>query len=118
MSIEQDVYALLSNRAQIVAHVGDRIYPYAIPQGVPMPAIAYVRTGTTAVSTLDGVPNLQQARIAIAAWGTGIEQAEQVADAVVGALAAAGVPVSDRMGTYDGDLGFYGVTVECDWWNG
>jgi hypothetical protein len=116
MSIETDVYAALASHAPLAALVGDRIFPYALPEGTALPAVAFARTRTTPMNVLDGVAALTQYRFAAFAWSAGIAGSEEVADAVVGALAVAGVPYEDRAGTLDEESGLYGVAVEFEWW--
>lgn len=120
MSIDSDVFAVMSGHAPLTALLGSgasfRMYPSVIAQGEPMPAAAYA-IRTDSVSTLDGVVVANQTRVVVECWAEGIAQAKAVADAVVGAFAAAIVPVDSRDGRFDPEIGLHVETVEFDWWS-
>ena len=120
MSIDTDVYAVMSGYAPLTALVGSgsavRVYPSVIAQGVAMPAVAYaLRTDT--FGTLLGDVGMYQTRVVVQCWAEGIAQAKAVADAVVGAFAAQIVPLQSRDGLFDAEIGLHAETVEFDWWS-
>lgn len=120
MSIDSDVFAVMSGHAALTTLLGSgsamRMYPSVIAQGASMPAAAYaIRTDT--VGALDGTVSLYQTRVVVECWAEGIAQAKAVADAVVGAFAAAVVPLQGRDGRFDAEIGLHVETVEFDWWS-
>jgi hypothetical protein len=120
MSIDSDVYGVMSGHAALTSLIGSgaafRMFPSAIAQGVAMPAGAYA-IRTDPVALLDATVGIYQSRIVVQCWAEGIAQAKAVADAVVGAFAAAYVPLASRDGAFDADLGLHVETVEFDWWS-
>jgi hypothetical protein len=120
MSIDSDVFAVMSGHAPLTALLGSgaafRMFPSVIAQGEPMPAGAYaIRTDTAQV--LDGTVAAYQTRVIVECWAEGIAQAKSVADAVVGAFAAVVVPMQSRDGRFDPEIGLHVETVEFDWWS-
>lgn len=120
MSIDSDVFAVMSGHAPLTALLGSgsafRMFPSVIAQGETFPAAAYaIRTDT--VQTLDGTVALYQTRVVVECWAEGIAQAKAVADAVVGAFAAVVVPLQSQDGRFDADIGLHVETVEFDWWS-
>lgn len=115
MSAETELYAVLAGSAGLAALVDGRIYPDAIPEDKPLPAVVHSRTATEPVLTIGGIKLAETATIAITAWSPTRTEAEAIADAIATALQLAGQPFSNRSSGYDGDTGLYGVTVETDW---
>jgi len=115
MSAETQLYAVLSGRAGLVALVGDRIYPDAIPEEKALPAVVFLRASTAPVHTIAGALVCEDVHFAITAWATGRNAAEAVADEIAAALAASGNPKTDRSAGFDNEVGLYGVTIETDW---
>lgn len=120
MSIDTDVYAVMSGHAPLTALLGSganfRMFPSVIAQGVAMPAGAYALR-TEPVGTVDGLVVAYQTRVTVQCWAEGIAQAKQIADAVVGAFSAVVVPLQTRDGTFDAEIGLHVETVEFDWWS-
>lgn len=120
MSIDSDVFAVMSGHAPLTALLGSgsafRMYPSVIAQGEPMPAGAYAIRSDT-VQTLEGIVAAYQTRVVVECWAEGIAEAKSVADAVVSAFASAVVPVQSRDGRFDVDIGLHVETVEFDWWS-
>lgn len=120
MTIDSDVFAVMSGHAPLTALLGVgaafRMYPSVIAQGEPMPAAAYA-IRTDPVAGLEGVVLASQSRIVVECWAEGIAQAKDVADAVVGAFAAASVPCAGRDGRFDLEIGLHVESVEFDWWS-
>lgn len=120
MSIDSDVFAVMSGHAPLTALLGTganfRMFPSVIAQDVPFPAGAYaIRTDT--LQFLDGTVAFNQTRVVVECWAQGIAEAKAVADAVVGAFAASTVPLQSRDGRFDVELGLHVETVEFDWWS-
>lgn len=120
MSIDSDVFAVMSGHAPLAALLGSgsafRMFPSVIAQGVAMPAAAYALR-TDPIATLEGTIAAYQTRVVVECWAEGIAQAKAVADAVVDAFAAAVVPCAGRDGRFDADVGLHVETVEFDWWS-
>ncbi len=117
MSAETDLYAALTARAGLVAIVGTRIYPDAIPEEQDLPAVVYQRSSTSLTTTLANVTVVEEVRFGISAWATTRTVAESIADEIAVALITAINPIVDRQTGYDHETGLYAVTVECDWWH-
>lgn len=115
MSAETELYAVLSGSAGLTALVNLRIYPDAIPENEPLPAVVFVRAGTNPTYTIGGVLVCEDARFQISAWGNTRASAEAVADQVATLLRSAGNPAVDRSSGFDGEVGLYAVTLECNW---
>lgn len=116
MSIDSDVYALLSGNAGLTALVGTRIFPQVIAQGESMPALVYA-IRTDSVTQLYGPVGLDRSRIVVQAWAASIAEAKTIADAVAAAFWTAFVPYESRDGAYDAEIGLHSEVVEFDWWS-
>ena len=115
MSAETELYAVLAASAGLSALVADRIYPDAIPEDKPSPAVVYGRTATDPVVTIHGVKVAETATLSITAWAMTRTESDAIADAIATALQLAGQPFRNRSSGYDDEVGLYGVSVETDW---
>lgn len=120
MSIDSDVYAVMSGDAGVTAILGSgsaiRLFPSVIAQGVAMPAAAYA-IQTEPVAGIGGVVLANQSRVVVECWAEGIAQAKSLADAIVAAFAAEVVPLASRDGRFDVEVGLHVESVEFDWWS-
>jgi hypothetical protein len=120
MSIDSDIFAVMSSHAPLTTLLGTgsafRMFPSVIAQDVSFPAGAYA-IRTDPVVGLEGVVLANQTRVVVECWAQGISEAKGVADAVVGAFAAAVVPLVSRDGRFDVEIGLHVETVEFDWWS-
>lgn len=116
MSVETTLYGILSGHAALTALVGNRIYPDVIAQGEALPALIYRKMGADMFPTLDGVVGIASYRMAVSCWAHKKDDAENVCDKVIAALAASVIPVESRMGDFDTEVGLFGATVEFDMW--
>ncbi|NSW92318.1 MAG: DUF3168 domain-containing protein [Firmicutes bacterium] len=85
--IEFDVYAYLSNHPDLVAMVGDEIYPIILPQREePYPydwaGITYFLVSHPEVYSKDGPAGLSFPRLQISVWSNAYTKAKQVAELV------------------------------------
>lgn len=87
MSAESELYSLLSAAAGVIALVADRIYPDLIPEGKDAPYLGYERANAEPVTTLEGTVLAWRVNLVIACWADTRLQANQIADAVLAALA-------------------------------
>jgi hypothetical protein len=83
MGIEAGIYSRLSGSTAIVALVGTRVYPQAIPQGSGYPNIAFAVTSDEVIHSTTGPTTLRQASLEIDcysqnSYSTAIEVAEAV----------------------------------------
>lgn len=115
MTAETELYGTLSGHAGLVSLVDDSIFPDAIPEGKPLPAVVYLRSGTNPTHTIDGALVCEDVHFVITAWSETRGEAEAVADQIELALSAAGNPKVDRSSGYDNETGLFAVTVETDW---
>lgn len=115
MSAETQLYAALSGRTELSSLVGTRIYPDAIPENSPLPAVVYVRASTNPTYTIGGQLVCEDVRMAVTVWATSRTEAEAVADQVRSAINVAGHPIVDRSSGFDNEVGLFAVTIETDW---
>lgn len=102
MSAETDLYAALSGALAVTALVSTRIYPDVVPADEPLPCVAYTRTGSDPVRTIhSAAPVAETAFIDVVCMAESRVAADQVADAVETAAAAAGFSRADRLGGFD-----------------
>lgn len=119
MSIETDFRATLAAHAPLAALVGTRIALNAVPEGEDVPLVVYACAHDRTLG-LDNSLLADQCAIQVDCWAATGTQAEQVADAVVAAVATApadsGACVLTRAPTHDPELGLDGVTLTVEWW--
>ncbi len=119
MSIETDFRATLAAHAPLVALVGTRIALNAVPENSPLPLVVYACTHDRTLG-LDNSLLADQCAIQVDCWAATGAEADQVADAVVAAVAAAapdtGACVLTRTTAHDPELGLDGVTLAVEWW--
>lgn len=116
MTINSEVYAVMSGYAPLVTLVGTRIYPDAASQGDVFPSVVYMLPASEGLGVLSGELSLMRHRVVVAAWSPVKDVADEVADAVIAAFAAASVPAEARSAEYDEDSGLYSTTTEFDYW--
>lgn len=115
MSAETELYAALSGQAGLTALVSTRIYPDAIPEGKPLPAVVYIRSSTQPTYTIGGVLVCEDVHFMITGWAESRSDADAVADEIAAALTLAGNPSLDRSGGFDAETGLFAASIECDW---
>lgn len=104
MSTETVLFALLAANAGVGALVADRIYPEVAPQDVDRPFVVYQRESTQPLYTIHGTLALQSVFVSMTCYAATRASAEDIADAVIAALAATTFELLDRTGGYDPDL--------------
>lgn len=119
MSIETDFRATLAAYGPLAALVGPRIVANAAPKGAPFPLVTFASNHNPTVG-LDGTLLALQVSLQVQCWGETAAQADQVADAVVAALATAprdaGATLLDRSTAFDPDIQKDGTTLTIEWW--
>lgn len=116
MSAESDLYAALAGHAPLTALVSTRIYPDAIPEDKPLPAVVYSTEAAAPEWCLNDTAAATAYRFRIVAWGTTRTAAGGVGDQVVAALLVAGVPYDNRFSGFDAEVGQYADVTEITWW--
>ena len=61
--LETGIFSYLSGHTGVHAAVADRIYPFAVPQEMTLPAVAYQRVSGNRMLAHDGGPDFAEARI-------------------------------------------------------
>jgi hypothetical protein len=113
VAAEETVLTALSGYANLVALVGQRIYPDAMPEKTLYPAVVFSRPATEPIRTIHGtVVTDAFVDISITAWGRTRTQADGVANRVIEAIQAAGETWTGRSGAYDAEMDLYASTVE------
>ena len=86
MRLRADVHSVLSGSTAVTALVATRITRGVVPQNSPKPYIAYRKVGAPRLQVLTGPTGEEEARIEVACFGATAEEAEDVAEAVRGAM--------------------------------
>jgi hypothetical protein len=120
MSLESNLYSLLSSDVNITAIVSARIYPVTLPQGAALPALTYSRISTTPEYTHDGAEGIARARVQIDCWAERHATALSLAQAVLGALVGAtdmGVSFfENEVDLYEPERGIYHRVLDMIVW--
>jgi len=114
VTLRADVFTVLSGSTTLTALVATRIYRGTVPQTDVKPYVAYRKVGSPRLQVLTGPTGEEQARIEVACFGSDAGQAENVAEAVRGAMSgwrdlSLGVHRSDLVGEVD----FYDDVLEA-----
>ena len=117
MSAETDIYAALAASTELAWLVAARIYPDAIPEECPMPAIAFVRVGGEKFYGLDNALHAERVRVRIVCWAETRTAANEIGDAVTEALVTAGLPPATPDADYAESVGEFSSVIETDWWD-
>lgn len=119
MSIETDFRALLAANVALAALVGGRIAHNAVPQGSATPYVVFT-AAHDAVLGMDGAELADTCTLTVQCWATSSAGAEQVADAVVAAVATApataAVAVLARASGYDEEADLDATVLQVAWW--
>lgn len=116
MSAESTIYDALRLYAPLIAAVGARIYPDAIAEDEPLPAIVFTRGGTEPIYTIDGTLHAERVSMSVEALASSRTEAEDTCNQAVAALRAAGLYHSNRGSTVWPEVGAYSATVDVDVW--
>lgn len=117
MSAESDVYAALAGDVALAALVNGRIFPDAIPEESPLPAIAFVRAGGEKFYGLDNSLHAERVRMRIVCWAETRTAANEVGDAVTEALMSADLPPDTPDADFAESVGDFASVIETDWWD-
>jgi len=113
VSAEAEIYAALSGNAPLVALVGARIYPDAMPEETEYPAIVYSRGATEPIRTIHGSAVVAAfVDVSVSCWGNTRTQADLVATGAIAAIEAAGETWTGRASGYDTETDLYATTIE------
>ena len=116
MSAESDLYAALTADVALAALVAERIYPDAIPQDEPLPAVAFVARAEPEFG-LDNTLLATRTVASIGCWGATRTSASAVAEAVKAVLVAQGLTWTGPESGFDPEVGAYSATIETDIWS-
>ena len=111
MSAETLLRAGLVAHAPLLALVAQRIYPDAIPEDQPLPAVVYVRSNTERIRSTSGRSFGEWVDVSVQCWAETRSIADAVADAVIAAVDAMEQDVTDRSAMADLDIGIHGVSL-------
>lgn len=117
MSAETDIFAILSATSPVTDIVSSRIYPDAIPEKQPLPAVVMSRNGGERFFGLDNSIHAERVRMRIVCWADTRGVADQVSAAIGAALLAAGYQPEIEDAAIDAEVGSYAGIVETDWWS-
>lgn len=119
--VEQAIYNILSNDADVIAVVGSKIYPSFVPQDKTLPAITYERVGTEREFAMLNDPGVSQARIEVTAISTSASTVGDLANKIrialsrhIGSHASVVVKdiyIEDERQTYFVDLETYEIVM-------
>ena len=88
MSVETELYTLLTSESDITDLVGTAIYPYVIPQDVSLPAIVYQQIAGVPGYTADGQDNLTPYELQVTCWDNSYSDVRELATKTKAALTA------------------------------
>lgn len=112
--IESTLAALLLANTELAQLVGDRVYPLAIPQEKPLPAVAYQKISGPRIHTMSGPTDLSNPRVQFTAWALSYGDAKRVIErlrlAIYGGLP--GAIITDLPDRFEPESKRYGVAVD------
>lgn len=82
------IYSVLSADADIIALVGDRIYPVRAPQRTPQPYIVFTQVSGNASNHVSAQSNEREARIQVDIFARRYAIGDELRDSVISALQA------------------------------
>lgn len=82
ISIGEAIVSILLADLNLVALIGNRVYPNYVPQGAAVPAVTYQRISGPRDHTFDGPSGLVKSRYQLNSWADTYGDMESVADAV------------------------------------
>lgn len=82
MTIEKDIYYILTNNAAVSALVSNRVYPLLLPQRWTLPAITYQRVSGDRAANYSGASGRARPRFQIDCWADDYDGAKDLADKV------------------------------------
>jgi hypothetical protein len=85
IAVEPALVAALVNNPDVVAAVGNRLYPNVAPEGAAFPHVTYYRAGTTRTRTYTGTAGTKPV-VQFDCWAQTYPEAKAVALAIAGAL--------------------------------
>ena len=119
MSAEADFRAILAGHAPLVALVGNRIAQNVLPQDAATPYVAFTSRHDPTLA-LDGAVLATAVSFTVQCWAASALQADDVADAVVAALALApgarAVGVVSRDTGSDDEVALHATILGVEWW--
>lgn len=116
MTIEADIQTIFASHAGVVAIVGDKIYPDALPQGA-LPAVVHTITGSQTEQTLAGEIVAEAHQVRAECWAATKAGAVALRDACKAALAEADVPYDSCAALFDSETGQWGAALDFTWWD-
>lgn len=120
MSIETDFRALLAGDAGVAALVADRVTQNVMRVGATPPFVVF-SASHNATHNLEGVLVQDQCALTAECWAATSAAADQVADAVVAALAGApgpaAVAVVGRQSGFDAEADLHATVLTVEWWS-
>jgi len=112
MGAETQVYTALSGDAGVTAIVGNRISPNVVGEKVPMPAVCYNRADTDYIVTIhSALPVGDSVLVDVWCMAKTEDEASELADAAIVALAAAYIAPTNRRHEYDSESEITAVVV-------
>ena len=111
MSVESDLYTLLSGNAGITALVSTRIYPDVLPEECAYPAIAFSRARTEPLVGVSGQVFGADVDVSVGCWAETRTAADAVADAVETACAGGAFSRAGREAAVDPETGLFAAVV-------
>ncbi len=116
MSAEQRLYDTLKVAAPVIAVVVQRIHLDIIPQSEPLPAIAFIRTGTEFANTIHGTVGKTRATVEVWSVANTRTVAESLATLAMNALLPAQFSPTDRRPESDPENGTFSTVLTYQIW--
>lgn len=109
MSVKTDYFALI-HVAGVIAVVGERIYPDALPEKCVYPAIVYSQR-TTPIMSISSVKLGEDVEMPTSCWAETRGEADEGADAIEAALSLSAFSIKGREDAYDPDTGLFATVL-------
>ena len=117
MSLETDLYTLLSNNAGVIALISTRIYPIIAPQDATLPFATYSRVSTNNIFNLDNQSDLENASYQIDCYAETYLGSVAIADAIKTAMKAASTfSTADMDESHDIEEDLFRVILQFSVW--
>ena len=113
MSAKTDFFAIISVNAGVIAQVGTRVYPDALPEKCIYPAIVFSARIVPIIS-ISGAKLAEDIEIPCTCWAETRTAADAGADAADAALAGSKFHISGREDAYDPETGLYGTALSIN----
>lgn len=118
MSIESELFNILTGDAAVGAMIGTRVYPLVLPQNPTLPAVVYQELRTDARAAADGDMGERETRFQLSAWASSFAAVKMAKTALTALLSGYSGGMVERIEVgamrddYDVETGWFRQIVE------